>query len=159
MTPTPEDEAEHAAAQMAEATDRLRDQARGLGAAPPLRRRASDAAGDDTDVGATFATTSSNGMPVLTVVGQVDVRSAASMRRHLLELVQAGHSHLVVDMSAVDFMDSSGLNVLVGAVRAVRPVGGSIRVVATSRHLRQLLDVTGVHKIVDLHETVASACR
>lgn len=159
MTPAPEDEAERAAAQMAEATDRLRDQARGLGSPPMARRRAAGVDDDDTEVGATFTTTSHDGVPVLTVVGQVDVRSAASMRRHLLELVGAAHMIVVVDLSAVDFMDSSGLNVLVGAVRATRPIGGAIRVVAASRNLRQLFEVTGVHKILDLHETVASACR
>jgi len=158
MTPAPEDEAERAAAQMAEATDRLRDQARGLGS-PPMARRRAAGVDDDTEVGATFTTTTHDGVPVLTVVGQVDVRSAASMRRHLLELVGAGHMSVVVDLSAVDFMDSSGLNVLVGAVRATRPTGGAIRVVAASRHLRQLFEVTGLHKILDLHETVASACR
>lgn len=157
MTPAPEDEAERAAAQMAEATDRLRDQARGLGSPPMSRRRAAGV--DDDEVGATFTTTSQDGVPVLTVVGQVDVRSAASMRRHLLELVDAAHLIVVVDLSAVDFMDSSGLNVLVGAVRATRPTGGAIRVVAASRNLRQLFEVTGLHKILDLHETVASACR
>jgi anti-sigma B factor antagonist len=151
MTPAPEDEAEQAAAQMAHATDRLREQARGLG------RRGARAADADADIGATFSTTVYDGIPVLVVGGQVDVRTAASMRRHLLDLLDAGHVDVIVDMTAVDFMDSSGLNVLVGALRAVRPAGGSIRVVADSRHLKQLFDITGVHKILPLHPTVAAA--
>jgi len=159
MTPAPEDDPRDAAAQMAEATERLRGHVPGLGSPHTTRRRAPDPDDAIGGTGASFSATSHEGMPVLAVAGQVDVRSAAGMRRHLLKLLDAGHTNVVVDMTGVDFMDSSGLNVLVGAVRAVRPAGGSIRVVATSRQLRQLFEVTGVHKILDLHETVASACR
>jgi anti-sigma B factor antagonist len=150
MTPRRDDEAEQAAAQMAHATDRLREQARGLGA----RAKAAD---EDDDVGASFSTTTYQGFPVLVVAGQVDVRTAARMRRHLLDLLDAGHVDVIIDMTTVEFMDSSGLNVLVGALRAVRPSGGTLRVVAGSRHLKQLFEITGVHKILPLHATLAAA--
>jgi anti-sigma B factor antagonist len=149
MTPRRDDEAEQAAAQMADATDRLREQARGLGTRPK--------ATDDDDVGASFSTTTYDGFPVLVVAGQVDVRTAARMRRHLLDLLDAGHVDVIIDMTTVDFMDSSGLNVLVGALRTVRPSGGTLRVVAVSRHLKQLFEITGVHKILPLHATLADA--
>ena len=157
MTPATEDDPRDAAAQMAEATERLRGHVPGLVPPHRTRRRAPDV--DSGGAGASFSTTSHEGTLVLAVVGQVDVGSAASMRRHLFKLLDAGHINVVIDMTGVDFMDSSGLNVLIGAVRAVRPAGGSIRVAAPSTQLRQLFEVTGVHKILDLYESVASACR
>src|SRR5947209_7493358 len=76
---------------------------------------------DAADAGAlAFRTTSLGSDAVLAVEGEVDIHTAASLRRRLLELIDGGHDRVIVDMSGVDFMDSSGVNVLVGAMRAGR---------------------------------------
>jgi anti-anti-sigma factor len=154
-TPGPDDDATQAAAQMARATDRLREQARALvdpPAALPTQR-----VGAEGDLFATFRTTSYAGRTVLTVAGQVDIANADGLRRKLAALYDGGHTDVVVDLSAVTFMDSSGLNVLVGAARGSKQTGGSLRVVAVTPHIEQLFTITGVHKVVPLYSTLAAA--
>ena len=55
---------------------------------------------------------------VVEVGGEIDVYTAPRLREQLVELVDDGQYHLVVDMERVDFLDSTGLGVLVGGAEA-----------------------------------------
>src|ERR687885_1553589 len=57
---------------------------------------------------------------VISVGGEIDVYTAPGLRERLNELVAAGHYDLVVDMEKVEFLDSTGLGVLVGGLKRVR---------------------------------------
>ena len=59
---------------------------------------------------------------VIAVAGEIDVYTAPNLRERLNELVAAGHYDLIVDMEKVEFLDSTGLGVLVGS-RAARLTG------------------------------------
>ena len=162
-----EEEATRAADQMAEATDRLRDSARKLtDTATPVpaqrrslahRRQAAARADEAGDLPATFRTTEHPRYSVLVVGGQLDLYGAPTMRRHLQQMYDAGRNQVIVDLSAVDFMDSSGLSVLVGALKALRERDGTLRVVATSRHIQQLFQVTGLSKVFPIYASVTAA--
>ena len=55
---------------------------------------------------------------VIAVGGEIDVYTAPKLRDGLVELINSGHYHLVIDLEGVDFLDSTGLGVLVGALEA-----------------------------------------
>jgi anti-sigma B factor antagonist len=81
---------------------------------------------------------------VLTVHGEVDVYTAPTLREHVLTAVGDGASTLVVDLSDVAFMDSTGLGVLVGALKRLRQADGRLVVVCTSEPVLKILTVTGL---------------
>src|SRR3712207_9166682 len=62
---------------------------------------------------------------VVQVAGEIDVYTAASLREKLADLIDADHTDVVVDLTGVTFMDSTGLGVLVGALKKVRGYGGA----------------------------------
>ena len=64
---------------------------------------------------------------VLEVGGEVDVYTAPRLRERLLELIDGGARHVVVDLGRVDFLDSTGLGVLVGALKRLRAVERLVR--------------------------------
>jgi anti-sigma B factor antagonist len=149
-------EAEQAAATMKAATTRLRAQARALAAATssvPMQRIA-EPGGEDS---ASFRVTSYGGHPVLVVTGQIDIYTAPRMRRRLNQLITVDHKLVVVDLLGVEFMDSSGLSVLIGALKRAGSRGGALRVVGEQERLKELFRVTGLHKPLPLYPTVASA--
>ncbi len=94
---------------------------------------------------------------VLAVSGEVDVATAPRLREQLVQLVNQGNHHLVVDLEGVDFLDSTGLGVLVGALKRVRLQEGELTLVCTQPRIVKVFDITGLSKVFTLHESVDSA--
>jgi anti-sigma B factor antagonist len=77
------------------------------------------------------------GFTVIAVSGEIDVYTAPKLRERLISLVESGSYQLIVDMEGVEFLDSTGLGVLVGGLKRVRAHDGWIDLVCTqSRILR-----------------------
>ena len=94
---------------------------------------------------------------VLVVGGEIDVYTAPKLREKLIDLVGAGNHHLVVDMENVEFLDSTGLGVLVGGLKRVRAHDGSLRLVCTQERILKIFRITGLTKVFPIHDTVADA--
>jgi anti-sigma B factor antagonist len=71
--------------------------------------------------------------------------------------VADGNFHLVVDMENVDFLDSTGLGVLVGGLKKVRAHDGSIQLICTQERLLKIFRITGLAKVFAIHGTQADA--
>ncbi len=94
---------------------------------------------------------------VVEVGGEIDVYTAPKLREQLVELVNDGSYHLVVDMEGVDFLDSTGLGVLVGGLKRVRAHEGSLRLVCTQERILKIFRITGLTKVFPIHSTVEDA--
>jgi anti-sigma B factor antagonist len=94
---------------------------------------------------------------VIDVAGEVDVYTAPKLRETLIELVAQGSYHLVVNMEEVDFLDSTGLGVLVGGLKRVRAHDGSLRLVCTQERILKIFRVTGLAKVFPIHASVDDA--
>jgi anti-sigma B factor antagonist len=100
---------------------------------------------------------STDGWTVLTASGEIDVAAAPGFREQLVDLIEAGSSELVVDLDDVDFIDSTGLGVLVGAVRRARAADGDVRLVCTNTRLLKVFDVTGLDEVFTIAESIENA--
>ncbi len=96
-------------------------------------------------------------LAVVVATGALDVESAPRLREQFVELVGAGRHHLVVDVDGLDFLDSTGLGVLVAAVRRVRPHGGSLRLVCRRQRILGALAVVGPTKLLPVYPSLAAA--
>ena len=94
---------------------------------------------------------------VLEVGGEVDVYTAPRLRERLIELVEGGARHVVVDLSRVEFLDSTGLGVLVGGLKRVRAHEGSLRLVCTQERILKIFRITGLTKVFPISDTVEQA--
>lgn len=94
---------------------------------------------------------------VISVSGEIDVYTAPSLRERLNELVAAGHYDLVVDMAGVEFLDSTGLGVLVGGLKRVRSHGGTLRLVCAQEKILKVFRITGLTKVFPIHATLDEA--
>jgi anti-sigma B factor antagonist len=80
---------------------------------------------------------------VVRVVGEIDLATAPQLRTLLGELIDAGAAQVVLDCSGLEFLDSSGIGVLVAA-RSRLGDDGALVLVAPPAHVRKVLDITGV---------------
>ena len=94
---------------------------------------------------------------VVVVTGSLDVRTAPHLRQQLVELAAAGRPHVVVDLDGVDFLDATGLGVLVGGLRRVRPHGGSLRLVCSRPSILGALAVVGVARMLPVYPSLSTA--
>lgn len=97
------------------------------------------------------------GFAVLAVQGEVDVYTAPQFREQLIQLVDQGHRRIVVDLEGVEFLDSTGLGVLVGGLKRVRSHEGDLALVCTQRRILKVLEITGLTKVFSIHDSVEAA--
>ena len=94
---------------------------------------------------------------VLDVAGEVDVYTAPKLREQLIGLVGDGHHRIIVDMTKVDFLDSTGLGVLVGGLKRIRSHEGSLALVCNAERILKIFRITGLTKVFPIHDSLDDA--
>lgn len=94
---------------------------------------------------------------VVVVAGEIDVATAPRLRKEAIAIVAEGHHEVVLHLEAVDFLDSTGLGVLIGVLRRINAVGGELRLVCSTPHILDLFTLTGLDRVFDLRASVADA--
>jgi anti-sigma B factor antagonist len=105
----------------------------------------------------TITTREAEGRTVVSVAGEIDVYTAPRLREEITELVAAGTYDIVIDMSEVEFLDSTGLGVLVGGLKKVRAHDGSLHLVCNQDRLLKIFRITGLAKVFVIHDTAEAA--
>lgn len=91
--------------------------------------------------------------------GEVDVYTAPRLKEELVSAIESGCKNVIVDMEKVGFIDSSGLGVLVGALRRARERDGVVRVVCTRDNILKIFRITGLDKVFPVFAEAAEARR
>ncbi len=97
------------------------------------------------------------GVEVLDVGGEIDVATSPELHELLSGLIESGPGLLIVNLTDVSFIDSTGLGVLVGAVRELRAGGGDLRLVVTQPHIIKLLELTGLDEVFSVLPSMSDA--
>lgn len=104
-----------------------------------------------------MATRTVRGYAVLEVAGEIDVYTAPQLRERLIALVEGGARQVIVDLGRVEFLDSTGLGVLVGALKRLRVVGGELLLVCAQERLLKIFRITGLDRVFALFDSVETA--
>jgi anti-sigma B factor antagonist len=89
--------------------------------------------------------------------GEVDVYTAPRLKAQLVELIDAGCVDVIVDLEKVVFIDSSGLGVLVSALRRAREKDGAVRIVCTRDSVLKIFRITGLDKVFPIFSDASEA--
>src|SRR4051794_26609003 len=104
-----------------------------------------------------LSTRESAGASVVDVSGEIDVYTSPKLRERLVGLVNEGSTNIVVNLAGVDFIDSTGLGVLVGALKRIRSRGGSLSLVCSEDGLLRVFTITGLEKVFMIYPSVEAA--
>ncbi|MFD5363485.1 STAS domain-containing protein [Streptomyces tendae] len=94
---------------------------------------------------------------VVTPAGELDHHTADLLREPLEDCLAKGFNRLVVDCSGLEFCDSTGLNVLLGARLKAEAAGGGVHLVAMQPVVARVFEITGAEAVFTLHDTLAAA--
>lgn len=93
---------------------------------------------------------------VISVTGEVDAHTADQVRAAIDAAITPG-ARLVVDLSGVSFLDSTGLGVFVTALKHLREQDGSLELVVTSPRVMKVFQLTGLDVLIPIHEDRSAA--
>lgn len=89
--------------------------------------------------------------------GSLDIATAPTVRAALNDATEQGKKELVVDLSQLEFLDSTGLGALIGAHRRATERDGSLRLVVTEGPIARLLNITGLIRVLAVYHTLDDA--
>ncbi|HWJ11490.1 MAG TPA: STAS domain-containing protein [Nocardioides sp.] len=98
-----------------------------------------------------------DGAVVLSAAGRLNLTTAPQLRRTVDEAVTEGRARVVLDLTDVVFIDSSGLGAIVGGLKAARQAGGDLRIAGAGEQVRTVLGLTNLDRVLRPHVSVADA--
>jgi anti-sigma B factor antagonist len=95
---------------------------------------------------------------VLTVTGDLVIGDPeTTFKKTVTRLLEEGHVHLLVDLTGVGFLDSSGLGALVRALTQSQKEGGQTKLLGANEQIRKLLQMTKLDSVFELHDDLEAA--
>ena len=91
----------------------------------------------------------SEDVAVIVLGGEVDVYASPQLKQEMTNLLNSGAVTLVVDLSAVEYLDSTGLGVLIGGLKRARERSGDLRLVCDNVRILRIFEITGLTKIFE----------
>ena len=97
---------------------------------------------------------------VFTMSGRLTMGSdSQQVEWNLAKLLQENHRKVIFDLSNVNFLDSSGIGILVMCHAKLKKAGGSLRIAGAQGMVRQIIEMTNVNKLIELYSTSSEASR
>lgn len=95
---------------------------------------------------------------IVNIVGDLDHHQATQAREEIDRTIEAFKSkHLIMDFSKVEFMDSSGIGVVMGRYNKVKEKGGEILIIGCSKYVKLILEMAGIFTIIGCCENLNEA--
>lgn len=119
-----------------------------------LLLRGSPAVPNETSIDADRPSADPHDNCEIEVSGDINVSTAPVLRDQLLNAIDGGYRYLKIDIQRAEFLDASGLGVLVGALQRARANGGSLELIGASKRLIQIFAITGLDKVFGVAASV-----
>lgn len=100
-----------------------------------------------------------SGISVLDVAGEIDLYTVPMFKSALMKSIEDGHYNILINMSRVSYMDSSGFGTLLGVTKKVRPSGGSVNLVGCNDAIQRMLRITRLNTVFSLFDAEDDAIR
>ncbi len=97
------------------------------------------------------------GISTVSVVGEIDIATAPTLREILESTIDRGVEVVVVDLLGVTFIDSTALGVLIGALKRCNEAGGSMRIAVSDQRVLKVFEITGLTDLFSIFPTLEEA--
>jgi anti-sigma B factor antagonist len=94
------------------------------------------------------------GVPVVELEGEIDLSTSPVFKETVYQVIESGHKDVVIDLNGLEFMDSTGLGVLVAALKKTSMVGGSIKLICNKRNILKVFTITGLDKVFSIYDNL-----
>ncbi|MEI6430576.1 MAG: STAS domain-containing protein [bacterium] len=98
-----------------------------------------------------------SGATILDLTGEVDSYNAPKLRDRMERLIAEGESQLIINLSKVDYIDSTGIGMLVGGLKQASEAGGGIKLICPNKDVYRLFHITNLTRAFPIHDTEQAA--
>ena len=97
------------------------------------------------------------GLHTVSVHGELDQGTAPELRGALADVLGESSRSVLIDLSACEFIDSSGLGAIIGGLKQGRQAGGDLRIACVGPQVATVLQLTNLDRVLRPHDTVEGA--
>ncbi|QKS70196.1 STAS domain-containing protein [Paenalkalicoccus suaedae] len=97
--------------------------------------------------------TESENQNLAQVSGEVDVYTASKLKETLHPLAEQPNKHLIVDLSDVNYIDSTGLGIFIGTLKSTEKSGSTLTLTGLNERVRRLFEITGLNEVIEIDAT------
>lgn len=90
---------------------------------------------------------------VINLQGEVDVYTAPQLKQEIIDQLGSGANQIVVNLTGVQYLDSTGLGVLIGGLKRAREKDGELTLVCPNQRIYRIFEITGLSKIFDIYQS------
>ena len=101
-----------------------------------------------------IATTPESDRYLITVSGEVDLATSPELDVAIIAAIDSGATSVVIDLTDVSFMDSSGLGVIVRALKRCREAENDLDLVITNERVLKVFGITGLDQVIPIHASI-----
>jgi anti-sigma B factor antagonist len=94
------------------------------------------------------------GCPVVELEGEIDLSTSPVFKETVYRVIESGNKDVIIDLNGLEFMDSTGLGVLVAALKKTSMEGGSIRLICSKRNIIKVFTITGLDKVFAIYDNL-----
>lgn len=94
---------------------------------------------------------------VLTIQGEIDVYTSAQLKETVVSTIAEGVKYIVMNLSQVEYLDSTGLGVLIGSLKHLKERQGNLILVSPSMRITRIFEITGLYKIFTIYQSEEEA--
>ncbi len=100
-----------------------------------------------------------NGELLVKIEGEVDVYTSIDLKKELTKLVEADEKNIIIDLENVNYMDSSGLGVLVALLKELKKIGGELKLISLPVSVKKIFDLTRLTKFFNIYNNLDEATK
>jgi anti-anti-sigma factor len=94
---------------------------------------------------------------IIRVVGRVDAATAPLFEATLKEKLEAGYTHLVLEMDATDYMSSAAVRAMIAAQKALKGKGGGVSLAQPSDRVKEIIQIAGMESLFPIFANTEAA--
>lgn len=100
-----------------------------------------------------------NGELLVKIEGEVDVYTSIDLKKELTKLVESDQKNIIIDLENVNYMDSSGLGVLVALLKELKKIGGELKLISLPVSVKKIFDLTRLTKFFNIYNNLDEATK
>ncbi len=104
-------------------------------------------------------TSSKSGVKIVDIEGEIDVYTSMELKKELIGFIEGGNKKIIINLDKVNYMDSSGLGILVAVLKRLKQEDGYMKLCNMNVGIKKIFEITKLTKFFEIYEDEEKALK